>query len=144
MWQDPDVEHVRVRQDEVRPLPDLPAALRRRVAVVDGRPDARRTELRHRPHLILRERLGRIEVEGALLRLARERVEHGEVEGERLSAGSAGRDDHVLPAGSGLPCLRLMCIESVDAARFEGLAYAWMQAVWKRRHARLPSLFRSQ
>ena len=49
--------------------------------------------------LILRERLRRIEVERAQLRLARERVEHGEVEGERLAGGGAGRDDEV-PAGA--------------------------------------------
>ena len=38
--QDADVEHVRVREDEVRPLADLPAALARRVAVVDRGPQA--------------------------------------------------------------------------------------------------------
>ena len=35
--QDPDVEHVRVREDDVRPLADLPAPLGLGVAVVDRR-----------------------------------------------------------------------------------------------------------
>ena len=46
--------------------------------------------------LILGERLRRVEVERALLRLARERVEHGQVEGERLPARGAGDDRDVL------------------------------------------------
>ena len=37
---DPDVEHVRVREDDVRPLPDLPSLLGLRVAVVDRRAQA--------------------------------------------------------------------------------------------------------
>ena len=51
-----------------------------------------------RPQLVLRQRLRRVEVERALLRLARERVEHRQVEGERLPGGGAGRDDEVLAA----------------------------------------------
>ena len=39
--QDPDVEHVGVRQDGVRPAADLAALLSGRVAVVDRRADAR-------------------------------------------------------------------------------------------------------
>jgi hypothetical protein len=45
--------------------------------------------------LVLRERLGRVEVEGARPWVARERVEHRQVEGERLAAGRAGGDDRV-------------------------------------------------
>ena len=67
--QDADVEHVGVREHDVRPLPDLPAPLLRRVAVVDRGADARH-ELAERARLILRECLRRIEVERTILRLA--------------------------------------------------------------------------
>ena len=67
--QDADVEHVRVGEDHVREATDLPALLGRRVAVVDRRPQARDAVARERPELILRERLGRIEVERAVFRL---------------------------------------------------------------------------
>ena len=39
--EDAHVEHVRVREDDVRPLADLPAALGLGVAVVDRRPQPR-------------------------------------------------------------------------------------------------------
>ena len=68
---DADVEHVRVREHEVRPLADLPAALRLGVAVVDRRLDARHLQLLERAQLVLGERLRRVEVDRASLRLAR-------------------------------------------------------------------------
>ena len=101
--QDADVEHVGVRQDEVRPLADLPAALGLGIAVVDRRPDARHLQRGQGAELILGERLRRVEVERAPLRLAGERVEHGQVEGERLPARCAGDDRDVLAAPAQRP-----------------------------------------
>ena len=80
-----DVEHVGVREDQVRPLADLPAPVALGVAVVDRRLHARYCELGERAQLILRERLRRVEVQRAGLRLTRERVEHRQVEGEGLA-----------------------------------------------------------
>ena len=60
-----DVEHVRVREDHVRPLADLPAPLGGRVAVVDRGPQLRHAVAGERPGLVLRERLRRVEVERA-------------------------------------------------------------------------------
>ena len=80
-----DVQHVGVGEDEVRPAADLPATFAGRVAVVDGRADVRRAQLSERPRLVLRERLGRVEVDRALLGVARDRVEHRQVEREGLS-----------------------------------------------------------
>ena len=120
--QDADVEHVGVREDEVRPLADLPAALALRVAVVDRRPDALDLELVERPHLVLRERLRRVEVERAELGLLGERGEDGKVEGEALPARGPGRDDEVLSAAGGLPSLGLVRVERVDPASLEPLA----------------------
>ena len=113
------VEHVRVREDEVRPLADLPALLAGRVAVVDRRPQLREPERRELPRLVLRERLRRVEVERAQLRLAGERVEHGEVEGERLPARRAGRDDQVPARGGRVPGGALVGEELVDPERRE-------------------------
>ena len=116
---DADVEHVRVRQDDVRPAPDLPAALRLGVAVVDRGLDALQPERAERPRLVLRQRLRRVEVERAALRLAREQVEDGEVEREALAARRARRDDDVLAAPHRLPRLRLVDVERADALRDE-------------------------
>ena len=77
-----DVEHVRVREDRVRPLADLPAPLGRRVAVVDRLTQPLQPELAERTRLVLCECLRRIEVERSGLRLACDGVEHGEVESE--------------------------------------------------------------
>jgi hypothetical protein len=80
-----DVEHVRVREDQVRPAADLPTAFPWRVPVVDRRAHVRRAELTERPRLVLGQGLRRVEVERAVPRLARDCVEHWEVERERLS-----------------------------------------------------------
>ena len=113
--QEPDVQHVRVCEDEVGPLPDLPALLGRGVAVVDRSPQARELEFGQAPRLILCERLRGVEVEGSLLRVACERVQHREVEGERLPAGGARRDDDVLAAPRRFQGLDLVLVELVDA-----------------------------
>ncbi len=110
-----EVKHVRVGQDEVGPLADLPALLVGRVAVVDRRLDPRRPQLGERSDLVLRQRLRGVEVERAELGLARERVEHREVEGKRLPGRRPGRDDQVLAAGGRLPRLGLVSEELSDA-----------------------------
>ena len=135
--EDADVEHVRVREHDVRPLADLPAALARRVAVVDRRPEPLQPELGERARLVLRERLRRVEVERARLRLARDRVEDGEVERERLPGRRARRDDDVLAALRGLPRLRLVPEERGDAVRDERGGDARVEIVGERLEPRL-------
>ena len=135
--EDADVEHVRVREDDVRPLADLPAPLGRRVAVVDRGPQPLEPELRERARLILRERLRRVEVERPRLRLAGDRVEDGEVERERLPRGRAGRDDDVLAALRRLPRLGLVSEERRDAGRDERGGDARIEVVRKRLERRL-------
>ena len=135
--EDADVEHVRVREHDVRPLADLPASLRGRVAVVDRGPEPLEPELRERSGLILRERLRRVEVDRPGLRIARDRVEDGEVERERLPRGRAGRDDDVLAAPRGLPRFGLVPEERRDARRDEGGSDARIEVVGKRLERRL-------
>jgi hypothetical protein len=127
--QDAHVEHVRVGQDQVRPLADLPAPFARRVAVVDRGLEALQPQLRQRAGLILGERLRRVQVQRARLRLADDRIEHGEVEGERLARRGAGGDDDVLSAAGGLPRLGLVPVERVDAVRCEGGGDALVEVV---------------
>ena len=115
MGKNADVEHVRVRENEVRPLADLPASLARRVSVVDRRLEPFQPEFGEPACLVLRERLGGIEVERARLRIACDRIEDGEVEGQRLPRGRAGGDDDVLAALRGLPGLGLVPVERGDA-----------------------------
>ena len=61
--QDADVQHVRVGQDQVRPSSRLAPLPGRRVAVVDGRPRAGCMQLSEGASLVLRQRLGRVQVE---------------------------------------------------------------------------------
>ena len=127
-----DVEHVRVGQDHVRPLADLPAALALGVAVVDRRLDALDAEGRERARLILGERLRRVEVERPALRLAREQVEHGQVEGEALAARRAGRDDRVAARAQRLPGLGLVPVERRDPLADERRRDARVEVVRER------------
>ena len=132
--QEADVHHVRIREDRVRPPADLPALLARGVAVVDRRPQPRNAVGGERAELILRERLRRVQVEHAVARLARERVEHRQVERERLPRRGAGRDHHVLAARSRVPRLALVDVELRDADR---VAHARVEPLRQRRGARL-------
>jgi hypothetical protein len=61
--EDAHVEHVRVREDDVRPGADLPPPFVLRVAVVNRGAEARELQRAERSRLVLRQRLGRIEVE---------------------------------------------------------------------------------
>jgi hypothetical protein len=118
--QDPDVEHVRVREDQVRARADRPALGGGRVAVVDRVAQERRLEAGELARLVLGERLGRVEVEGAGAAVAGERVEHRQVECERLAAGGAGRHDRVALERGG-ERLGLVGVELVDAVALERL-----------------------
>ena len=138
------VEHVRVGEDQVRPLAHLPAALGRRVTVVDRGAELRQAEGAERSELILRQGLRRIEVERALLRLPRERVQHGQIEREGLAARRAGGDDEVLPSLRRLPRRRLVCVEGLDSLRVERFANPRMEVVRQRREPGLASRFGAQ
>src|SRR5262249_5749064 len=82
VWEHADMEHVWIGQDEVRPAADLPATLRLGVAVVDCGSELWEAEGRERAELVLRQRLGRGEVEGAVFRLPGDRVEDRQGGGE--------------------------------------------------------------
>jgi hypothetical protein len=131
--QDSDVEHVRVRQHEVRPAADLASSLGRRVPVVDRRADRGHAELAQRARLVLRERLGRVEVERPRVPVGGERVEHRQVERERLSRRGAGCDDHVAAALRSPVRGRLVRVELVDLAPRQRVQYGGLERVGERR-----------
>ena len=133
--EDADVEHVGVREDHVRRLADLRPPLGLGVAVVDRGANPAEAEPGEAPRLVLGQRLRRVEVERPRGRLARDRVEDGQVEGERLPRCGAGRDDDVLAACGRLPRLALLRVEAVDAARGEGGCDARVEAGGERLEA---------
>ena len=83
--QDPEVQHVRVGEHDVGAPADLQALLARRVAVVDRVAHAVDAERVQRARLVLRERLGRVEVQRARLGVAAQHVERRELEAQRLA-----------------------------------------------------------
>jgi hypothetical protein len=122
------VQHVRVRQDQVRALTDRAALLARGVAVVDRVAQVLPANAREPTRLVLRERLGGVEVEGARSDVARQRVEHGQVEGERLAAGGARGHDRVSAAG-GRERVGLVRPERLDAGGGEPVEQGGMEIV---------------
>ena len=137
--EDSHVEHVGVGQDHVRPLADLPTSLRLGIAVVDRGAEARQAKRSERARLILGERLGGIQVEGAKLRLGCERGENGEVEGKRLPAGRPGGDDDVLAAGGCVHGLGLVAVETSKPELLQSRSHPWVQAFWDRHDVRSAS-----
>ena len=127
--QDADMEHVRVGEDQVRPLANLPPLGPGCVAVIDRGLDPWRAELGQRTNLVLGQRLRRVEVERPQLGLAGKGVEDGKVERERLAGRGAGGDDQVLAAGRRVPGRGLMGEELRDAGCGEHVADTRLEVV---------------
>jgi hypothetical protein len=122
--EDPLVEHVGVRDDDVGAGADRLARVLRRVAVVGEGADVGAEGLDGRVQLgelVLGERLGREEVERSHIRVLQDRVEDGKVVAERL-AGGRRRDDHRAPPGpDGVAGLALVRVQPLDPARAQDL-----------------------
>ena len=91
--QDALVEHVGVRDHDVRPRPDRLARVLRRVPVVGERPDVGPDRLDHPVQLgqlVLGQRLRREEVEGPRVRVLQDAVEDGQVVAEGLARRRSG------------------------------------------------------
>ena len=132
----PHVEHVRIGEDQVGARADRAALLARGIAVVDRVAQEAPAELRELARLVLGERLGGVEVEGARRRVARERVEHRQVERQRLAAGGARGHDRV-PAPGLLEHVGLVGPERVDSAGAQGVSQRRVDVGGDRRgHAR--------
>ena len=136
-----DMEHVRVREDHVRPLADLPAALGLGVPVVDGGAEPGQPERGERTSLVLRERLRRIEVERAVLRVGGECVQDRQVECERLPARRAGGDHDVLATLCRGERSRLVLVELAEPTAVERLPTRGCKPGGRGDDARLPGCY---
>ena len=120
--QDTGVQHVGVGEQHAGGFADAAAALGR-VAVISGRErvdDAVAGPLDERlplAELILRQRLGGIEIERPRQRVARQRLQHRRVEAERLAAGRRGGHHHMLPIQRGVDRLGLVRVQSLGPGR---------------------------
>ena len=121
--QDAGVEHVGVGQQHARAAADTAARGLGRVAVVGGgqRVDDPLPRGLHQriplAELILCQRLGRVDVQGARQRITRQRLQHRHVKAQRLAAGRRGGDDDVLARQRGVDRLGLVRVQPLGAGR---------------------------
>ncbi len=119
--EDPGVEHVRVGQQQAHLVADRPALRGGRVAVVGAhRQLIRRTKrAQHVPEstgLILGQRLGGEQIDGAGVGIIEQRLQDRQVVAQRLARGGARHDHDVLPIQRSLHRRRLVRIERRGAA----------------------------
>ena len=124
--QDPRMQHVGVAQHDVRARADRPARVLRRVAVVGEDADVGLGRLVHMRRqfvelgqLVLRQRLGRKQVDRARGRVRQDRAQDRRVVAQGLARGRRRGDDDVVAAEGMGQRGGLMRVELRDAARFE-------------------------
>jgi hypothetical protein len=117
--QDRQVQHVRVREHEVRVPPDQRALRLGCVAVVGRGTDLRELQLPHGSELIARERLRREEVDGGRFGRGDRGFREGDVVHEGLPAGGAGREDRVVAGSERLEPGGLVRVEPLDPEQAE-------------------------
>ena len=129
--QDPLVEHVGVGHDHVGAGADGLAGVGRRISVVGERADVGPQRLHdgvQLGELVLGQGLGREKIESARVRLAKDRVEDGQVVAERLARRGRGHHHRVAAGAGGVVGRALMRVEAGEAARGEHLAQPRVQA----------------
>ena len=118
------MQHVRVAEHDVRAVADRSARVLGRVAVVGehaelerrlpGQPLGQAVQL---GQLVLGQRLGRKQVQGAARRIGHDGVQDGHVVAERLAGRRRGRHDHVASRQGVRHRLGLVRVDLIDAAR---------------------------
>jgi len=136
--QDADVQHVGVGEHDRGAGADLGALVLWRVAVVDRRHHAAQPQRAQLARLVLRQRLGGVEVERATRLIAEERVECRQGEAERLAAGGAGGDDHVLACAQQVEGFALVAVEAFHALPHQRLPELRRKLLRDRRPTRRP------
>jgi hypothetical protein len=124
MRQDAGVQHVRVGDDHAAAVPHGPPRVRRGVAIVGVRGHAHARRLGQSVelgHLVVRQGLGREEIQRPGRGLGEQRREHGQVVHERLAAGRGRGHDDVLPPQHGGHRQRLVRVQRLHAAAAQGL-----------------------
>ena len=138
------VQHVRVREQDVRVAAGPVAVLARSVAVVRGGPQPLEDQAAQGQQLVRRQRLRGGEVEGRRpaagrgRRAADRRVQHRLQVPQRLSRGRPRRDDDVRPVVGQVRGLDLVGVGALDAGAHEGIADAGVQPVGPRDRASGP------
>ena len=139
--QDPGMQHVRVRDDDLAGRPNGVPNGRRRVAVVGRNRCREARRRRQRPELgdlVLPESLGGEEQECPRGGVVRDRLQDRQGIAERL-AGRGRRDhDDVAPLAHRSHGLRLVAVQLRDPARGEAVAQARVQPVGHRPEDRVP------
>ena len=135
--EDRQMEHVGVRQHEVRVLPDQRSLGLGRVAVVGGPPDLRELQGAHRAELVARERFRREQIQGRRFGDGDGGLRERDVVHQGLSARGAGREDHVSSGSEGLEPSGLMRVEPLDAEQAEAGAHDLGQVLRERIQPRL-------
>ena len=127
--QDPGMEHVRVRQDEVRAGADGATRVLRRIAVVGEHPELRQLlgELLELGELVLRERLRGKQIQNASVRLVQQRLQDRQVVAERLAGRGRCHDDNVVALLDERPRARLMRVQLGDSPRAQGFSDAGIE-----------------
>ncbi len=130
MGEDRGVEHVRVGDDDLTGRTDSRPDGRRGISVIRGRRDVQRRgtrELTELGDLVLPERLGREEEQGAGGRIVGDGLQGRDRIAERLAGGGRRHDDHVFTRMDRVHRRRLMVIGSLDAARRQTAHDPWIQ-----------------
>ena len=136
MRQHARVQHVRIGDDDAAPFADRAPHGCRRVAVV-GVGRYRQAAAQHHSVqlglLVLRQRLGREQIERGRLGVAQEVRQDRQVVREGLSRGT-GRDQHHVVAGPHAPVgFRLVAVQPIDAACAQDAPQAVVQVLRERR-----------
>ncbi len=146
--QDSRVQHVRIAEDKVSAAANGAPRVLRRVAIVGEHANllarivlsragwTARERLAHGlqlGELILRERLGRKQVEGPARRILQDRVQHRHVVAERLARRGRCDDHDVAARERVLDGLGLVRVELADATRGEGVPKASVELLGERR-----------
>ena len=129
--QDADVKHVRVAEEDGRRASQERPLVLRGVPVVDGRDDAGHVEPVELACLVLGERLGGEEEEGARLRVGGEGLEGGQLVAEALAARRPRADDDVVAGRQQVARGGLMTVKRMNAGREECFAQRGRQIVGK-------------
>jgi hypothetical protein len=119
MRQDRLVQHVRIADHDVAMQADRLARITGGIAIEGEGLDAQlagAVELQQFGHLVLRQRLGREQVQRLGLSLHR-RGDHRQGVAQRFARRRGRHDGHMLAPLGGVPCLDLVRIQLVDATR---------------------------
>ena len=128
-----------IGDDDVAVRADRLARIARRVAIEGVGPHAEvagLVEFQQFRHLVLRQRLGREQVERLGRCCSHRACDHRQGVAQRLARGGRRDDDNMLAGCDAVPRLALMAVELPDAALDQTLRNARVKPIWKFRETR--------